>query len=198
MTTILHIASSSNLNSSVTRRIGSVAIDVLSKKHPAATIIERDLVKQPIPHVSPSFLEAMFAGEADTLALELSDLLINELLTSDIIMIEVPMYNFSIPSVLKAWIDHVARAGKTFQYGAEGPEGLVTGKRVILVMGRGGIYTSGPAKVMDYQEPYLRSILGFLGMTNIDTIYIEGVAMGPEAITQALTKAEEHSHALLS
>jgi FMN-dependent NADH-azoreductase len=194
MTTILHIASSSNLYSSVTRQIGAVALDDLKKSYPGAKIIERDLIKNPIPHVSPEFLGAMFSGKNDAPVLALSEELIGELLASDIIVLEVPMYNFGIPSSLKAWVDHVVRAGKTFQYGASGPEGLAKGKKAIIVLGRGGVYSEGPYKVMDYQEPYLRAILGFIGITDVETIYIEGVAMGADKAAEAIAKAKERTH----
>ena len=196
MTTILHIASSSNLHSSVTRQIGTVALEDLKKTNPGATIIERDLIKNPAPHVSPEFLGALFSGKDYAPALALSQQLIDEIMASDIIVLEAPMYNFGIPSVLKAWIDHIVRAGKTFQYGASGPEGLVKGKKAIIVLGRGGVYSEGPAKAMDYQEPYLRAVLAFIGITDVEPITIEGVAMGPDNAAEALAKAKERSHVL--
>src|ERR1700744_1944690 len=116
MTTILHIKSSSNLQGSVTRQIGPVVIERLQTQVGGAKIIERDLVKTPVPHVSPELLGAMFSGNDQAEGLALSNQLVEELFSSDIIVIESPMYNFSIPSVLKAWIDHIARARKTFRY----------------------------------------------------------------------------------
>lgn len=196
MTTILHIASSSNLHSSVTRQIGAVTIGDLKKTLFGAKIIERDLVKNPIPHINPEFLAAAFSGQADAPALALSEELMGELFASDIVVLEVPMYNFGIPSVLKAWIDHVARAGKTFKYGENGPQGLLTGKKVILVLGRGGVYSEGPYKVMDYQETYLRAVLGFIGLTDVQSIYIEGVSMGEEKKAASLASATERAHAI--
>lgn len=196
MTTILHIASSSNLHSSVTRQIGAVALADLQKAHPGASIIERDLIKTSVPHLSPEFIGAMFSGEADAAVLALSRELVDEVLASDIIVLEAPMYNFGIPSVLKAWIDHVVRAGKTFQYGAKGPEGLLKGKKAFIIAGRGGIYSEGPYKVMDYQEPYLRAVLGFIGITEVETITVEGIAMGADAKEKALNHATERTHIL--
>jgi len=196
MTTILNIKSSSNLQGSVTRQIGPVAVERLKAQYPDAKIIERDLVKTSIPHVSPQFVSAMFSGQNDAPALALSQKLIDEVLASDIIVLEVPMYNFGIPSALKAWIDHVVRAGKTFRYGAAGPEGLAKGKKAIIVLGRGGVYSEGPMKTMDYQEPYLRMILGFIGITDVETIVIEGVALGPEKAAAALAGARQRAHTL--
>jgi FMN-dependent NADH-azoreductase len=138
----------------------------------------------------------MFSGQPDAPALALSQQLVDEVLASDVLVIEAPMYNFAIPSVLKAWIDHIVRAGKTFQYGAHGPEGLAKGKKAIIVLGRGGVYSEGPYKVMDYQEPYLRAILGFIGISDVETIHIEGVAMGPDKAAEALEKAKERTHSV--
>jgi FMN-dependent NADH-azoreductase len=179
----------------VTRQIGPAALDGLKAAYPNAKVIERDLVKTPVPHVSPAFLSAMFSGVADAPDLALSNRLIEELMASDILVIEAPMYNFGIPSVLKAWIDHVVRAGKTFSYGAKGPEGLAKGKKALLVLGRGGIYSEGPYKIMDYQETYLRAVLGFIGITEVESIAIEGVAMGPDKVAEALAGAKKKATA---
>jgi FMN-dependent NADH-azoreductase len=189
MTTILHIASSSNLYTSVTRQIGAVMVDGLIQAYPGARVIKRDLVATPIPHVSPDVVGAMFGAAIDPAVLALSDELVSELLAGDIVVIEAPMYNFGIPSALKAWIDHVVRAGKTFQFVPTGSEGLVTGKRAIIVLGRGGIYSAGPLQEFDHQESYLRAILGFIGFTQVDAIQIEGVAFGPEQAALAIETA---------
>ncbi len=189
MTTILHISSSSNLDGSVTREIGAVAAETLRSLHPGAILIGRDLVKRQLPHIGPEFVGAMFTNpEAPELAL--SRELIDELFSSDVIVIEAPMYNFSIPSTLKAWIDHVVRIGVTFKYGPDGVEGQLKGKKVILILGRGGVYSEGPLKAMEFQENYLRAILGFVGLTDIETITVEGVAMGPEQRAEALANAK--------
>ncbi len=199
MTTVLHIASSSNLQSSVTRQIGSLTIEGLKKAHENIQVIEHDLVKENIPHISPEFVTEMFSGNADAPELKLSNQFVDELLSSDILVIEAPMYNFGIPSALKAWIDHIVRAGKTFQYGENGPEGLIpAGKEAILILGRGGVYSEGPYKAMDYQESYLRAVLGFIGITKIESVYIEGVAMGPEKTAEALEEAQKQVSSILS
>ncbi len=194
MTTILHIKSSSNLQGSVTRKVGAVAAERLQSQKSGAQIIVRDLVSSPVPHISPEFLGAMASN--DQAGLALSNQLIDELMASDTLVIEVPMYNFSIPSVLKAWIDHVARQGKTFAYSAAGPEGLAKGKRAILVLGSGGVYSEGPAKTMEHTESYLRILLGFIGITDVEAIYIEGVGMGPDKAAEALEKATQRANAL--
>lgn len=196
MTTILHISSSSDTHGSVTRQIGAVTIADLKAASPTAKIIERDLVKNPVPHMSPELLGAMFSGKPDAPELKLSNELVDELFASDIIVLEAPMYNFGIPSVVKAWVDHICRAGKTFKYGANGPEGFLGGKKVILVLGRGGIYSEGPMMAMEHQETYLRAALGFVGIKDVDTIYIEGVAFGPEKKAEALAAATERAHSI--
>jgi len=188
MTNILHIASSSNLHNSVSREIGAATVEGLKQAHAGATVVTRDLVQNPVPHIAPAFVDVMYTRH-DAPELALSRTLIAEAMASDIIVIEAPMYNFNIPSVLKAWIDHVVRAGLTFKYGAAGVEGLLKGKKVVLVLGRGGMYTEGPMKAMDYQETYLRAVLGFIGITDVDAILIEGVGMGAEKRAEALAKA---------
>lgn len=189
MTTILHIESSSHYEGSATREIGTFLRKQLQAIHAHAHIVERDLVKQPVPHLTPEMVAAL--GQPDSPELTLSNQLIDELLAADILVIEAPMYNFSIPSVLKAWIDHVARAGRTFTYAGGSPKGLVVGKKAILILGRGGVYSEGPAKIMDYQEPYLRAVLGFIGITDVQPIYIEGLGMGLEKAAEALRLAKE-------
>jgi FMN-dependent NADH-azoreductase len=189
MTTVLRVASSSNLKTSVTRQIGGEVLNALKVNNPNINIIERDLAKNPIPHLPPEVIEVFYQPGSPALAL--SDQLVDELLAADILLIETPMYNFSISSALKAWIDHVVRLGRTVARGAERLEGLLKGKRAILVIGRGGMYSQGPAKVMDYQETYLRAILGYIGITEVETIYIENVAQGGAVVTEALAVSKK-------
>ena len=188
MKNILHIQSSSRYDGSVTRETGALTVQHLKRVIPDPRVITRDLVAAPVPHVTPALVAALW--QPGSPALGLSDQLIDELLAADIIVIEVPMYNFNIPSVLKAWIDHVVRAGRTFSYEGGVPAGLVKGKKAILIFGRGGVYTEGPAKVMDHQEPYLRAILGFIGIIDVQSVYIEGTGMGPEKTKDALAGAK--------
>jgi len=196
MTAILHIKSSSNLQGSFTRQIGAIAVERLKAQHPHAQIIERDLVASPVPHITPEWIGAAFSGNADAAALKLSNTLVDEVFASDILVIEAPMYNFSVPSVLKAWIDQVVRAGKTFSHSASGPEGLVKGKRAIVVFGAGGFYAEGPYKPYEHTLSYLLSVLGFIGITNVETIRIEGVALGQDKVAEALEKAKKQANAL--
>jgi FMN-dependent NADH-azoreductase len=157
------------------------------KRYPHRSLVERALSPQTMPHLDGETFAAMGtpATELDgrqQAAVALSDELIAELEAANTIVLAAPMYNFSIPSTLKAWIDHVARRGRTFRYSEKGPEGLLKGKKVIVLAARGGVYSNGaPAAALDFQEPYLRAVLGFLGLTDVTFVHLEGLSMGPEA-----------------
>jgi FMN-dependent NADH-azoreductase len=156
------------------------------KRYPHRSIVERALTPQTMPHLDG----ATFAAMAAPAGAALSDELIAELEAADTIVLAVPMYNFSIPSTLKAWIDHVARRGRTFRYTEKGPEGLLKDKKVFVLVARGGLYSKGaPAAAFDFQEPYLTTVLGFLGLTDVTFIHLEGLAMGPEAASANRDKA---------
>ena len=188
MTTILRIQSGGDLRGSATRLIGQAVIDGLKARHPSAEISSRDLVVNPLPHIGPDFVRTMFADNGAS-ALSLSNQLIDELLASDILVLESPMYNFTISSALKAWFDHVVRVRKTFRITETGVEGLLKGKKGLLVLGSGGVYSGGPFKPLDFQEPYLRAMLGFIGMTDLESIRVEGLSMGPGAAAEGIAKA---------
>jgi FMN-dependent NADH-azoreductase len=196
MAKVLHINSSVRSTGSVSRQLSSEFIAKWQTAHPAGTVVERDLAANPVPHLTEQMMGAFFtpaeqrsAEQAQTV--QLSDALVKELLEADIIVIGAPMYNFSVSSSLKAWIDHVARAGITFKYTATGPVGNVTGKKVYVFTSRGGVYSEGPAKVMDFHETYLRGVLGFLGMQDVTFIHSEGLAMGDEASAKALEQSRK-------
>jgi FMN-dependent NADH-azoreductase len=194
MNHILLIQSSSNLASSVSRDLAGTYVKDYVAAHPGATVTERDLVSASVPHLGVDLLGGFFGKpeeltEAQKGALALSNSLVDEVFAASLIVIGVPMYNFSIPSALKAWIDHVIRAGRTFQYTAEGPKGLVTGKKAVLFLASGGVYSDGPYKPYDFQETYLRAILGFIGITDVTVVRAEGLAMGPDAATKAVADA---------
>jgi FMN-dependent NADH-azoreductase len=156
------------------------------KRYPRPVVVERALTPQTMPHLDG----ATFAAMGTPAGAALSDELIAELEAADTIVLAVPMYNFSIPSTLKAWIDHVARRGRTFRYTEKGPEGLLKGKKVYVLVARGGLYSKGaPAAAFDFQEPYLRAVLGFLGLADVTFIHLEGLAMGPEAANANRDKA---------
>ncbi len=202
-TTILHINSSVRSTGSISRQLTQEFIEKLQTAHAGSRVIERDLAAQPVPHLTETMMGAYFTPaeqrtpeQASTVAL--SDALVAELQSADIVVIGAPMYNFSVSSTLKAWIDHVARAGVTFAYGANGPEGLLKNKRFFVFTSRGGVYSQGPAKSMDFHETYLRAVLGFLGITDITFIHAEGLAMGDEAVNSALSGSRDAMNALIA
>ena len=165
------------------------------RAHPGAVVTERVLTPALMPHLSSDALGALITPpeqrtteQAKSVAF--ADRLIEELEAADTIVLAVPMYNFPIPSTLKAWIDHVARAGRTFRYAASGPEGLLKGKKVVAITGRGGPYTGdSSARSLDFQGPYLRGVLGFLGLTDISFIHIEGLKVSPETAEKGIARA---------
>lgn len=201
MASILHINSSVRQNGSLSRQLGGEYVAKWQAANPAGTVVTRDLASNPVPHLTEQMMGAYFtpaeqrnADQAHTI--KTSDALVDELLAADTIVIGAPMYNFSVTSGLKAWIDHVARAGRTFKYGANGPEGLVHGKKVIVFVASGGVYSEGPAAAYDHVTTYLRSVLGFLGMTDVTFVVAEGVAMGEEAVAAAIAKGRGKIEAL--
>lgn len=167
----------------------------LLKRYPHGSVVERALTAETMPHLDGQTFAAMGPPDGEhtssqRAAVALSDTLIAELEAADTIVLAVPMYNFSIPSTLKAWIDHVARRGRTFRYTENGPEGLLKGKKVFVLVARGGFYSKGaPAAALDFQEPYLRAVLGFIGLTDVTFVHLEGLAMGPEAANTNHDKA---------
>jgi FMN-dependent NADH-azoreductase len=180
-------------------RLANELVALLQAQHPAAQVSVRDLARNPHPVLDEAALGALFTpAEARTpeqnARVALDDALIAQIQAADVVVLGVPMYNFGISAQLKNWIDAIARAKVTFQYTANGPEGLLKNKKVYAVLTRGGIYRDQPH---DSQVPYLRSVLGFLGMTDIDFIYAEGLAMGPEAEARALDEARAQIAQLL-
>jgi FMN-dependent NADH-azoreductase len=187
MKRILIIESSPRGSESASRTLTGKVRARLEAQYPEATFIERDLVKDKLPHLDQPTLRAISTkdpAEAESLkdASHLSDQLTEELLSSDLLVIASPMWNFGIPSSLKAWIDHVVRAGKTFSYAGAGVEGLAKGKKAILVLASGGVFSEGPWKPWDTVEPYLRRILGFIGIDDVQTVRAEGMNIPPLAI----------------
>jgi len=190
---ILHVTSSPRGSASYSSRVASDVVDELVGRNPSATVTVRNVATEPLPHIDDDFLAATRGPngpqtERQHALLAQSDALVDELFAADVIVIGAPMINFTIPSTLKAWIDNVARPGRTFSYGEAGPKGRVTGKQVIIVGARGGVYSQA-ARPLDFQLPYLKSVLGFLGMTDVEVLEIDGTASGPEAAEQAVRAA---------
>jgi FMN-dependent NADH-azoreductase len=187
---ILIVEASPRGTESASRQLTHELKERLKTRYPEARFVERDLAKDPLPHLDYRTVEAIFTrdqGEAESLkgALHLSDQVTAELLSSDLLVIASPLWNFGLPSSLKAWVDHIVRPGQTFRYTAEGAEGLALGKRAILVLASGGVFTQGPWKAWDTEEPYLRLILSFIGITDVETVRAEGMnipALAPDAI----------------
>jgi FMN-dependent NADH-azoreductase len=200
MSSILLLTSSPRVDSLST----SVAADLAEKikaQNPGQTIIHRNLAATPLPHIDDLFTasirkptEERTAEEAE--AVKVSDALVDELLAADTLVIGTGLINFNIYSSLKAWIDNVARAGRTFKYGENGPVGLATGKKAYIVLASGGVYSSGPAAPLNHAVPYLKSVLGFIGITDVETVYVEGLAFGPEAADKAIGAAKARAEEL--
>jgi FMN-dependent NADH-azoreductase len=190
---ILHLISSPRGEASFSIKLGNAIVEKLQSANADSTVKVHNLVKHPFPHLEEVHLNSFFTPLESrtpelTEAVKHSDDAIAELQEADAIVIGVPMYNFSIHSTLKAWIDHIARAGVTFRYGENGPEGLVKGKKVYLAIATGGVYSEGAMKAYDFTEPYLKSVLGFLGMTDVTAYRVEGVNM-PQFKDNAMDKA---------
>ena len=193
---LLHIDSGILGNNSVTRQLSKSLVSEWQRSEPDLTVTYRDLAANPIGHLSGSHLAAQSVDPSQHSKELQKDLAesgkaLEEFIAADVVVIGAPMYNFSVPSQLKAWIDRVAVNGKTFRYTEKGPEGLAGGKKLIVVSSRGGIYSkeNGLAAI-DHQEPYLRAVFGFLGVTDIEFVRAEGVNMGPEKKQQAIASAE--------
>ena len=194
MTTALIVTSSANGEASVSNRLAETLAERLREGDPAARILLRDVGSDPLPHLTADTVAAIKGEPTSTAELEaraLSDALIDELQAADTIVIASPMYNFGMSSTLKAWFDHVLRAGLTFRYTENGPEGLMTGKKAVVIESRAGFYSEGPAAAMDGQEPHIRILLGFMGITDVTFVRAEKLAFGPEAAEAAIAQAGE-------
>lgn len=197
MSNILLVTSSPRGDASQSTRVANELAGKLQNAVPDSTLTVRDLVRNPLPHIEPEYASGIYTpAESRTpeqlKVVSVSDAAVDELFAADYIILATGLINFSISSTLKSWIDHVSRSGRTFAYGPNGPQGLVKGKKVYLVLASGGVYSDGPAAVMDFAVPYLKGILGFNGMTDVEVIRVEGLGMGEDAVKAALAKAEEH------
>jgi FMN-dependent NADH-azoreductase len=200
--TLLHIDSSILGPNSVSRQLSAAAVAGLKAAGSQADIIYRDLAAEPISHLSGAYLSAAQSAGGEHEEAVATDLAqgfsaLQEFLAADTVVIGVAVYNFSIPSQLKAWVDRIVIAGQTFQYGAQGrPEGLVSGKRVILTVARGGFYGPGtPTESFEHAETYLRTIFGFIGIVP-EVVVAEGLAAGPEHRKAGIASAQHRISAL--
>ncbi|WP_333983003.1 FMN-dependent NADH-azoreductase [Ectopseudomonas khazarica] len=191
MSRILVIESSARQQGSVSRELTQQFITNWQAAHSADQIQVRDLAVDPVPHLDATLLGGWMTpseqqSEAEKAALARSNLLTDEVLAADVLVLAAPMYNFAIPSTLKAWLDHVLRAGVTFKYTETGPQGLLTGKRAFVLTARGGIYAGS---ALDHQEPYLRQALAFIGIHDVQFIHAEGLNLGAEFSEKGLAQA---------
>ena len=190
---VLHIDSSPRGVDSVSRCLTGQIVDRLKAVEPTLDVVRYDLGDRPLPHLSSDAIGALRRAELATAEQRelgaLSDRMIEELQRADLIVIGSPMHNFGISSHLKAWFDTIIRAGKTFSYSNKGPEGLLKGKRAIVVETRGGVYTTGPAASFNHQEPHLKTLLGFIGISDVQFIHAEGLDMGLQSRANGLAHA---------
>jgi FMN-dependent NADH-azoreductase len=191
MSRVLIIESSARQQDSVSRQLTQQFVAQWQAAHPADQITVRDLGKDPVPHLDSTLLGGWMKPDAqrsatEQAALDRSNLLTEELVGADVLVLAAPMYNFAIPSTLKAWLDHVLRAGVTFKYGETGPQGLLVGKRSFVLTARGGIYAGS---ALDHQEPYLRQVLGFVGIHDVTFIHAEGLNMGGDFVEKGINQA---------
>ncbi|WP_321819736.1 MULTISPECIES: FMN-dependent NADH-azoreductase [unclassified Burkholderia] len=197
---LLHIDSSILGQGSVSRELSAEVVATFRTRDPGLTVTRLDLAATPIGHLTGQHLAAAQGAPVDDALqadVEIGQRALDDFLAADIVVIGAPMYNFGIASQLKAWIDRISVAGKTFRYTENGPEGLCVGKKLVVASSRGGVYSAGsPVAAFDHQETYLRDAFGFLGITDITFIRAEGVAMGPDKRSGAIASAKEAAAAL--
>lgn len=191
---LLHIDSSILREGSASRRLSAAIVAAFARAAPDLEIVRRDLDVDPIPHLDSRRLPTVRPANAPQGATGVPDpdgaSALEEFLAADIVVIGAPMYNFTIPSQLKAWIDRILIAGKTFRYSEAGPVGLAGGKRVIIASSRGGLYAPGmPFAANDFQEQYLRAVFAFIGVEDVEIVRAEGLALGPEQRDAAVQAA---------
>ena len=194
--TLLHIDSSPLGSASVTRQLTADIVKAWTVSRPGTTVVYRDLAAAPPDHLTGELMQVVKFRNLENLnarqqsELALTDALVDEFMAAEVVVIGAPMYNFSVPTQLKAWIDRICQAGRTFRYSEKGPVGLAGGRKVIVASARGGRYAGTPVEAaLDHQEAYLKAVMGFVGITDVSFIRAEGVAMGPEPRAQALEAA---------
>ena len=204
MSHILHLDSSPRAERSFSRKLSHEFITAWKEAHPGDLVTYRDLGHQAIPHVNEPWIAAAFSSPADhtpelQAAIHFSDELIDELLAADRYVMGIPLYNFSVPSVFKAYLDQIVRPGRTFAVDANGYTGLVKDKKLMVVTAQGGIYRSGtPMAAYNFFEPYLRAIFGMIGITDISFICADGLSMGDEVQDKSLAAARSEIQSALA
>lgn len=198
MTTVLQVNSSIYEGSGMSTQLANRFVEALLRRYPDAQLLKRELARDPVPHLTAERFRAFQRKPEERTAVErdavaYSDALIDELRQADFIVLGLPMYNFGVPSQLKAYFDHVARAGVTFRYTANGPEGLLEGKKAYVFAVRGGVYAGSP---LDTQTQYVRNFLRFLGIEDVEFVYAEGLALGEQLRNQTLNEANSAAERL--
>ena len=198
MSNVLIIESSARQQDSFSRQLTQQFIDQWQTLHPTDQITVRDVALNPVPHLDANLLGGWMKPEAqrnvdEHASLQRSNELTDELLAADVLVLAAPMYNFAIPSTLKAWLDHVLRAGVTFKYTETGPQGLLTGKKAYVLTARGGLYAGSTS---DHQEPYLRQVMAFIGIHDVTFIHAEGMNLGGDFQEKGLNQAKARLSAI--
>ena len=193
---ILQIKSSVFNGNGQSSRLAEGFVARLREERPDVEVVERDVVADPVPHLDGARAGAFFAKPEERTAeqravIAYSDALIDELRAADVLVLGLPMYNFGVPSQLKAWFDHLARAGETFKYTEKGPVGLLTGKKAYVFATRGGLYGDNHS-----QSEFVRQFLGFIGIADVEFVYAEGLALSPESRNNSLIAAQSRSQRL--
>ena len=182
MKKILHIISSPRGDASLSIKLGNAVVEKIQTAYPGSTLKETNLVNQQFPHLEEAHIASFYTPAENRtpenlVAIKHSEDAISEIQDADIIVIGVPIYNFNIHSTLKAWIDHIVRRGVTFKYDENGPQGLLSGKKVYLALASGGVFSEGPMAGFDFAVPYLKHMLGFIGLTDITVFRVEGTSI---------------------
>src|SRR5215510_876525 len=193
MSTLLQLNTSIYSTHGQSSRLADQFVAAWRTGNPGAEIIVRDLAREPVPHLSAERFQAFFTKPAERspeqqAIVDYSDTLVEEIKRADVIVLALPMYNFGVPSTLKAYFDHIARAGVTFRYTANGPVGLLTGKKAYVVSTRGGLYAGTPG---DNEAPFIRQFLGFLGITDVEFVYAEGLAISEASRAAGMAQAQD-------
>jgi len=201
---ILHLDSSILSNDSGSRELTAAVVEALRRERPGSSILYRDLTMEPIAHldgaIAAGFRPLGVKASDPSVKTEhaLSEALVSEFLSSQLIVIGAPMYNFTVPTQLKAWIDRIVQPGRTFKYTETGPVGRAGDKQVIVASTRGGVYTAGPMAGMDFQEPYLKAVFGFMGISKLQFVRAEKMSKGPDARGESMAAAHQSISSIVS
>ncbi|RUO29310.1 FMN-dependent NADH-azoreductase [Aliidiomarina sedimenti] len=198
---VLHINAGLFGDNSVSTQLSGKVVQRLQVENSNAEIKTRDLASEPVSHLDAEIIMAASTDQQDRSPrqaeeLKVTEALLDEIFAADVLVIGAPMYNFTIPSQLKAWVDRIAQAGRTFRYTENGPEGLLTGKRAYIASARGGFYSEGEASALDHQESYLKTVLGFIGITDVIIIRAEGVNISDSQRQESIQAASKDIDAL--